>query len=54
VSDPHRTDLPVRRQDLPPMNEPRHELRAEYAAWMDRIDDELVGGALLVTEALPG
>jgi phosphate transport system protein len=35
------------------MTEPRHELRTEYAAWMDRIDDELVGGAILVTEALP-
>jgi phosphate transport system protein len=35
------------------MTEPRRELRSEYAAWMDRIDDELVGGALLVTEALP-
>ncbi len=30
------------------------ELRGEYAAWLDEIDDELTGGALLVAEAMPG
>ena len=29
------------------------ELRGEYAAWLDEIDDELTGGALLVAEAMP-
>lgn len=28
-------------------------LRGEYAAWLDEIDDELTGGALLVAEAMP-
>jgi phosphate transport system protein len=44
---------PVHRDDLPPLAPARSELRGEYAAWMDRIDDELVGGALLVSDALP-
>jgi phosphate transport system protein len=39
--------------ELPPLHEPRHELRTEYQAWLDSIDDELVGGALLVVDALP-
>jgi phosphate transport system protein len=43
----------VRRDELPPVSPTRGELRTEYAAWMDRIDDELIGGALLVSEALP-
>lgn len=47
------TDVPIRREDLPPMTEPRRPLRPDFAAWLDRIDDELVGGALLVDEALP-
>lgn len=38
---------------LPPLNAGRRELRTEYAEWMDRIDDELIGGAILVSEALP-
>jgi hypothetical protein len=29
------------------------ELRGEYAAWLDEIDDELMGGALIVAEAMP-
>lgn len=41
------------RKDLPPISEPRRELRTEYAQWLDRIDDEMIGGALLVSEALP-
>lgn len=28
-------------------------LRAEYQAWLDEVDDELVGGALLIVEAVP-
>lgn len=35
------------------MSVPRAELRSDFAAWMDRVDDELIGGALLVVEALP-
>lgn len=29
------------------------ELRGAYAAWLDEIDDELMGAALLVAEAMP-
>ncbi|MFO7778730.1 MAG: PhoU domain-containing protein [Nitriliruptoraceae bacterium] len=29
------------------------QLRGEYAAWLDEIDDELMGGALIVAEAMP-
>lgn len=29
------------------------ELRGEYAAWLDEIDDELTGGALIVADAMP-
>lgn len=39
--------------DLPPLAEPRRELRTGYQTWLDDIDDELVGGALLVLDALP-
>lgn len=44
---------PVDRHELPPLREPRRELRSEYADWLDRIDDEMVGGALLISESLP-
>jgi phosphate transport system protein len=53
VSEDPAAPAPVRREQLPPVSPTRTELRTEYAAWMDRIDDELVGGALLVSEALP-
>ncbi|WP_052664198.1 phosphate signaling complex PhoU family protein [Nitriliruptor alkaliphilus] len=53
MSDELSTQVPIGREDLPPMTETRRPLRADFAAWLDRIDDELVGGALLVSEALP-
>jgi phosphate transport system protein len=28
-------------------------MRSEYRAWLDEIDDELVGGALVIAEAMP-
>lgn len=39
--------------DLPSPARNRGDLRAEYQAWLDGIDDALVGGALLVVEAMP-
>jgi phosphate transport system protein len=40
--------------DLPPLQgEPRRHVRVRYARWLDEVDDELVGGALLVRESLP-
>jgi phosphate transport system protein len=44
---------PVRRHDLPPLAPAGSELRTEYQAWLDDVDDELVGAALLVVEAMP-
>jgi phosphate transport system protein len=44
---------PLPSDALPPLTAGRRELRTEYAEWMDRIDDELVGGALIVSEMLP-
>lgn len=41
------------REELPPLRTGRRELRTEYAQWLDSIDDELVGGGLLVCEVLP-
>jgi phosphate transport system protein len=29
------------------------DLRIEYQAWLDQVDDELVGGGLLIAEAMP-
>lgn len=43
----------IGRQGLPPLGSPGNELRSEYRARLDGIDDELVGGALLVAEAMP-
>jgi phosphate transport system protein len=43
----------VGRKDLPPLGNPGRELRSEYRDRLDGIDDELVGGALLVAEAMP-
>jgi phosphate transport system protein len=47
------TDVPIGRKDLPSMTDLRRPLRPDFVAWLDRIDDELVGAALLVEEALP-
>jgi phosphate transport system protein len=44
---------PFRRTDLPPLGAPPRQARAEYQRWLDEVDDELVGGALLVSAALP-
>ncbi len=44
---------PISSRAMPPLTAGRRELRTEYAEWMDRIDDELVGGALLISEMLP-
>lgn len=43
-----------RRGEFPPLL-PRDgtELRGAYAAWLDEIDDELTGAALLVAETMP-
>ena len=42
------------RSELPPvLPVSRTDLRGEYAAWLDEIDDELTGAALLVAEAMP-
>jgi phosphate transport system protein len=38
---------------VPSEEEHRGRLRGSYRAWLDRIDDELIGGALLVSEAVP-
>ncbi len=42
------------RQSLPSLASRRPELRAEYVARLDAVDDELVGAALLVVDAMPG
>lgn len=43
------------RGELPPtlLDGGLGELRGEYAAWLDAIDDELTGAALIVAEAMP-
>jgi phosphate transport system protein len=43
----------IRRRDLPPVGEPARQVRVQYQRWLDDIDDELVGGALLVADSLP-
>jgi phosphate transport system protein len=43
----------VHRTDLPPLGEPARQVRVQYRQWLDDIDDELVGGGLLVNESLP-
>lgn len=54
---PEATPRPLWRARLERMMVSRsddgHPVRGEYADWLDHIDDELVGGGLLVTEALP-
>jgi phosphate transport system protein len=40
-------------RELPADPEPGPGLRTEYRSWLDAIDDELVGGALIVVEAMP-
>lgn len=39
--------------DRPPQARIPHEARVEYQAWLDDVDDELIGAALRVVEALP-
>jgi phosphate transport system protein len=41
------------RGDLPVIAEPAGEIRADYQARLDAVDDELIGGALVVAEAMP-
>jgi len=42
------------RGELPPLHaRATGELRGEYATWLDDIDDELTGAALVVAEAIP-
>jgi phosphate transport system protein len=53
VRDDHLHDVPLGHEHLPPMTEPRRNLRPDFVAWLDHLDDELVGAALLVEEALP-
>jgi phosphate transport system protein len=43
----------VNRTELPPLGEPARQMRMQYQQWLDDIDDELVGGGLLVSETLP-
>jgi phosphate transport system protein len=43
----------VHRTDLPPLGEPARQVRVQYQQWLDDIDDELVGGGLLVSGSLP-
>jgi phosphate transport system protein len=43
----------IHRTDLPPITGSAPRLRVEYRQWLDDIDDELVGGGLLVSESLP-
>ena len=43
----------IGRQDLPQLGSQGRHLRSEYQDRLDGIDDELVGGALLVAEAMP-
>ncbi len=39
---------------LPPLHEDeRPAARSEYRAWLDEVDDELVGGAFVIAEAMP-
>jgi phosphate transport system protein len=43
----------INRTELPPLGEPARQIRVQYQQWLDDIDDELVGGGLLVSETLP-
>lgn len=43
----------VHRSELPRIDEPQAPVRTHLQGWLDEIDDELVGGALLVSAALP-
>ncbi|MCC5948344.1 MAG: hypothetical protein JJT89_07785 [Nitriliruptoraceae bacterium] len=38
---------------LPPLSDGHHGLRSEYQSALDSLDDELIGGAALVAEAMP-
>lgn len=44
----------IGRSQLPPVSGPQGtELRVEYQAWLDEVDDELVAGGLTIAEAMP-
>jgi phosphate transport system protein len=44
----------IGRADLPPVGgHGGAELRVEYRAWLDDVDDELVGGGLVIADAMP-
>jgi len=47
------SDDAIRRQDPRSIREPKKPVRHGFQTWLDSIDDELVGGALLVAEGLP-
>jgi phosphate transport system protein len=44
---------PIRRQDLPSLHEAPGFVRSSFQTWLDGIDDGLIAGAHLVTDALP-
>jgi phosphate transport system protein len=44
---------PITRHDLPPVEGAPSPMRTHFQDWLDQIDDELVGGALLVSASLP-
>lgn len=42
------------RERLPSRHEPAASaIRVEYRAWLDEVDDELIGGALMVADSMP-
>ncbi len=44
----------IGRSQLPPVTVPAGvEMRNEYQAWLDEVDDELIGGGLVIAEAMP-
>jgi phosphate transport system protein len=46
-------DEPITRHELPPIEGPPTAMRTHFQEWLDEIDDELVGAALLVSASLP-
>jgi phosphate transport system protein len=45
--------VPFDPTQLPPLSDGGHSMRSAYQSALDSIDDELVGGALIVAEAMP-
>jgi phosphate transport system protein len=46
-------EVEIGRRGVPPVGGQGPSLRSEYQAWLDAIDDELIGGALTVSGAMP-